>query len=81
MNPIACGIRDIVGNKAAESAPTLILSDLGTVLLSFSDKGVNALGLRNVAIELRSRLAGVETQEACLHSIASLALSVTNQAE
>ena len=57
VNPIVCGIRDIVGNKAAESAPTLILCDLGTVLLSFSDKGVNALGLRNVAIELRSRLS------------------------
>lgn len=81
MNPLVCGTHDIMGSKAAECAPVLILCDLGTVLLSVSDKGVNALGLRNTAIELRSRLAGVGTQEAYLHSIASLALSVTNQAE
>lgn len=81
MNPLVCGTRDIAGNKAAESVPMLILCDLGNVLLLFSDKGVNALGLRNMAIELRSRLAGAGTQEVYLHSIASLALSVTNQAE
>lgn len=81
MNPPICGTHDIAGNKVAESAPMLILCDLGNVLLLFSGKGANALGLSNTAIELRGRLAGVGTQEVYLHSIAPLALSVTNQAE